>query len=127
MGNLLHFPLHPTWVRESHSLNLQFSSPHFTLVVGADNGGFILKPSPSSLSLLLTSSIRILPLPQKFVRLDHLLHCSFVQASDQHQQNRWITHYRRTRATLPHHTTASDVEIDIWQMVMHQEVEHADV
>lgn len=57
----------------SESLTLQSSSPHFTLVVGADNGGFILKPSPSFLSLLLTSSIRILPLPQKFVRLDHLL------------------------------------------------------
>lgn len=79
--DLLHFPPGS----ESLTLpNLQISSPPFSLVVGADNRGFILKRPRSPLSLLLTSLISIRPLPQKFVRLDHLLRCSLVQASDQH-------------------------------------------
>lgn len=55
--------------------NLHFSSPHFSLVVGVDNRSFILIPSISFLSLLLT---KYPAPPQKSVRLEHLLRGFFV-------------------------------------------------
>lgn len=64
-GDLLHFPLPPSMSESLTLSNLDFSSPHFSLVVGADNRGFILKPSRSSLSLLLTSLISIPPPPDQ--------------------------------------------------------------